>query len=125
MSDPLQALIDKRLSGTRGKLPEDTDAMSKLPTLWSFLTRTDAGGDFAKDPAHITIRMGLGQWLVELTDPTLEVGLTAVVSELREALTALEGLANNPAAPWRPWKGSAGKFKKKNKSSVADGRISG
>ena len=121
MHDPLQTLIDKRLSGNKGKLPDDPDAQQLLGTLWSFLTRTDAGGELAKDPAHITIRLGLGQWLVELTDPTLEVGLTAVVSRLKDALAGLEALANDPAAPWRPWKGSSGKFKKRSKGSVAEG----
>lgn len=116
--NPLQDLIDRRLAGDGGQLPDDPRSRELYPTLWSFLTRRDVDGNLAKDPAIITIRLGLGTWLVELTDPTLEVGLTCVVTELAEALRQLEEAVCNPRAPWRPWKGSEGKFRARSKRSV-------
>jgi hypothetical protein len=122
--DPLQQLIDRRVAGDNGALPDDDESKDKLPTLWSFLTRRSVSDDLSKDPAAVTIRLGLGNWLVELTDPTLEVGLTAVVPTLYSALQALEKAISDPAAAFRPWKGSAGKFKKRNKKPVSNHEVS-
>lgn len=118
-SDALQLLIDRRVAGDQGALPDDEESKKRLPTLWSFLTRRDVNEELAKDPAAVTIRLGLGTWLVELTDPTLEVGLTAVVPSLHGALEALEEAASDPKAAFRPWKGSSGKFKKRNKKPLS------
>jgi hypothetical protein len=122
-SDNLQKLIDRRIAGEAGDLPEDEESRELLPTLWAFLTRRSVNDELAKDPAAITIRLGLGQWLVELTDPTLEVGLTAVVPKLHEALEALEMCARDPKAPFRPWRGSSGKFKKRNKRLLSNSEL--
>lgn len=110
--DPLSELLAKRLAGDSGSLPDDPDSQKELPILWSFLTRRDVDGKLAKEPAAITIRLGLGQWLVTLTDQSLEVSMTAVVPVLSQALESLEEAISSPAAPWQPWKRSKGKFEK-------------
>lgn len=118
MNDPLQTLLQLRLAGNAGSLPDDDLSRGQLPILWSFLTRRDVNGDLSKEPAAINIRLGLGAWLVTLTDPSLEVSLTTTVTVLSEALEQLEESARSPNAPWAPWKRSVGKFTKVNKNSA-------
>lgn len=115
--DPLSTLLARRLDGDGQGLPDDSDSRRALPILWSFLTRRDASGDLSKEPATISIRLGLGSWLVTLTDPSLEVSLAAAAPSLADALEHLEEAARNPAAAWAPWKRSKGKFEKVNKRS--------
>lgn len=110
--DPLSELLHKRLSGEQGSLPDDPNSRERLPILWSFLTRRDVDGKLAKEPASISIRLGLGQWLVTLTDQSLEVSMTAVVPVLSQALELLEEAVSKPSAPWQPWKRSKGKFER-------------
>lgn len=109
-TDPLSLLLQKRLAGDSGSLPADERSRESLPILWSFLTRRDVNGKLGKQPASVSIRLGLGQWLVTLTDPSLEVSLTTVAPVLSESLEKLEEAIGSPAAPWQPWKKSSGKF---------------
>lgn len=115
--DPLSALLARRLAGDVQGLPDDPDSRRTMPILWSFLTRRDASGDLSKEPATISIRLGLGSWLVTLTDPSLEVSLAAAAPVLADALEHLEEACRNPSAAWAPWKRSRGKFEKVNKRS--------
>jgi hypothetical protein len=119
--DPLSQLLARRLAGDQGSLPDDDNSRHELPVLWSFLTRRDVDGNLAKEPAAINLRLGLGQWLVTLTDPSLEVSLTVVVPVLAQALHSLEAAAQSPAAPWQPWKRSKGKFEKLNSRTPGQG----
>lgn len=114
----LDRLIQLRLDAGGSRSPEDPGAQSSWPVLWSFLTRTDADPTHSKDPAAVTIRMGLGGWLVSLTDPSLQVTLTVGVEHLEHALDKLEETIRSPYASWSPWKGSSGKFSKKSKGTA-------
>lgn len=116
-TDPLSCLLRKRLGGDAGSLPDDECSRLSLPILWSFLTRRDVNGNLSKEPAAISIRLGLGAWLVTLTDPSLEVSMTTVAPVLSESLQQLEAAARDPRAPWSPWKRSKGKFEVVNKSA--------
>lgn len=121
--DPLSLLISKRLGGERNSLPDDEESESTLPVLWSFLTRRDVDGKLSKEPASISIRLGLGQWLVTLTDPSLEVSMTTVVPVLADSLQKLEEAARSVDAPWQPWKRSKGKFEKVNKNTPSQEEV--
>jgi hypothetical protein len=114
-SDPLSALLERRLGDGQAALPDDDVSRRNLPVLWSFLTRRDAAGNLSKEPAAVTIRLGLGSWLVTLSDPSLEVSLTACASALSSCLEQLEAAARSPYAAWSPWRRSKGKFEKVNK----------
>lgn len=116
-ADPLSFLLQKRLGGDAGSLPDDLDSQRLLPILWSFLTRRDVNGNLSKEPASINIRLGLGAWLVTLTDPSLEVSMTTVAPVLSDSLQQLEAAARDPRAPWSPWKRSKGKFDVVNKGA--------
>lgn len=124
MDSPLDVLLGRRLRGDAGSLPDDPRSAKELPTLWSFLTRRDVNGNLSKEPAAINIRLGLGAWLVTLTDQSLEVSLTTTVSELAASLEQLEVAVNNPSAPWSPWRRSKGKFEKVNKKSARREEVS-
>ena len=115
MESPLDTLLQIRLKGSAGALPDDPDSQRTLPTLWSFLTRRDVNGELSKEPATISIRLGLGAWLVTLTDQSLEVSMTTTVTVLADALVQLELATLDPNAPWAPWRRSRGKFEKVNK----------
>lgn len=118
-SDPLSMLLKKRMEGEAGSLPDDDDSRRQLPILWSFLTRRDVDGKLAKEPATINIRLGLGAWLVTITDPSLEVSMTTTTPVLSESLQQLEAAARDPRAPWSPWRRSKGKFERVNKSAAS------
>lgn len=118
MQGPLDTLIRMRLEGNAKALPDDDTSQLSLPILWSFLTRRDVDGNLSKEPATINIRLGLGAWLVTITDPSLEVTLTASVTVLSEALAQLEEVARSPNAPWAPWRRSVGKFTKVNRNTT-------
>ena len=117
MNSPLDILLRRRLEGDVGCIPDDNRSATELPTLWSFLTRRDVDGNLSKEPATINVRLGLGTWLVTLTDPSLEVSLTTTVNALADALPQLERAVNAPSAPWSPWRRSKGKFDKVHKKS--------
>jgi len=91
------------------------ECRDRFPTLWLFLTRVQVTEDLDKDVASVSIRLGLGEWLVELTDPGFEVSLCATSSTLVEALDALERALQRPDAPIRPWKGTKGKLRARPK----------
>lgn len=116
-SDPLTELLQKRLAGETGSIPDDERSKKELPILWSFMTRRDVDGKLSKQPASVSIRLGLGQWLVTLTDPSLEVSLTTVVPVLSQSLEQLEVAIASPSAAWQPWKKSTGKFEKLNRNT--------
>lgn len=117
--DPLSMLLTRRLGSDLDRLPDDPESLRSLPVLWSFLTRRDVNGKLAKEPATVTIRLGLGAWLVSITDPSLEVSLTTSAPVLAEALQALEEAARSPLAAWSPWKRSRGKFEAVNSRTAS------
>lgn len=117
--NPLDRLINLRTGGDEVSLPCDDVSRELLPTIWAFLTRRFVSEDLEKERASVSIRLGVGMWIVELSDPSLEVGLTAAVPSLHDALEALEARANDPQAAWKPWRGSEGKFRRRNKRSDA------
>lgn len=117
MEDPLDRLLAKRLGSDGQSLPDDDASRATLPILWSFLTRRDVDANMTKEPAAVSIRMGLGQWIVTLTDQSLEVSLSCSSSCLASCLQDLEAAARNPTAAWTPWKKSRGKFDKVNAKS--------
>lgn len=117
MTDVIQRLVDTRLRGHTGSIPDDEEARRRWPTLWSFLTRQDVNGELAKDPASFSVRLGLGAWLVTLTDSSLEVTIQSTSPELADVIDNLEQTITNPHAPWSPWRRSEGSFRRVNKRS--------
>lgn len=107
-------IVRRRASGKQCSLPDDPDSQRLLPILWNFLTRREALDEWEKETATISIRLGLGEWLITLTDPTLQVSCTVAARVLADALSIWEEVAGSTQSVWTPWKGSSGKLKKKN-----------
>lgn len=110
-------LIDRLIEGRKGAqkaLPDD-EARTKYPNLWAFMTRVQAGEGYEKDLASVSIRLGFGEWMVDLSDPSLELSVTASSKTLDGAMEAMEAILASPCPPIRPWKGSTGKLRKLKK----------
>lgn len=117
MTTPLDRLLNHRLHGSANSLPDDDGAQKEMPTLWSFLTRKEVDEKTRKEPATISIRLGLGAWLVTLTDQSLEVSMQTTCPTLAGCLGQLEKACRDPNAPWSPWRKSKGKFDRVNARS--------
>lgn len=111
----LKDIIAKRLGEGDANLPSDDEARSRWPNLWEFMTHTDAGDNKLKEPARITLSLGLGEWMIDLADQSLGVGLSAASATLQDAFDRLEKAMTAPNAPWRVWRGKDAIFKDKPK----------
>lgn len=105
-----QKLAQARAEGS-AKPPVDHKAMERYPTVYEFLTRTEASPELLKELASISIRMGIGEWVVVLSDPGFAVTVTASAETLDSAFAALEDLLTGPNPPIQPWKGETGALK--------------
>lgn len=115
MSKLLHKLVQGRLKGSLHQLPDDPQSASLWPDLWSWMTSTDAGEDHTKDPARLTIQLGIGEWSVSLTDESLGVSLSATATTLATAFDALQKALVSPNPAIRTWRGSEGALKKRKK----------
>jgi hypothetical protein len=98
-------VLRARLAENGLALPDDEQARKDYPTLWEFLTRTEVEGQRLKEPAKVTVAVGLGCWTVGLSDGSLGMGLTATSRTLLDAFEALEQALRDPKAAWSVWKG--------------------
>lgn len=103
--DIFDRVFNARLSENGASWPNDDQARKDYPNLWEFLTRVEAEGGRLKEPARVSISLGLGCWSVQLSDAALGVGLSATSQTLLEAFDSLEKAIVNPGAAWQVWKG--------------------
>lgn len=116
MSDHLRRLVESRLSGAGRQLPDDVEAQTMWPNLWACLTWVDASDEMTMDPASLTIRLGIGEFVVDLSHPGIEATNSTSAPTLRDAFSVLEAqLASGRG--WKPWKGSSGSFKPRKKKT--------
>lgn len=104
-----QRLLEARLGGVN-RLPDDEEGRKRYPILWQFLTR---GSDESihKDVATISVKMGLGEWLIDLSDAGFAISCSATSPTLNGLLEALETVLSGPNPPIRAWKGEKGSVK--------------
>ena len=95
--------------------PQDSKARERWPTIFEFLTRTEASPDLLKDLASLTIKMGLAEWTIDLSDPGFAVSCSAAAGTLDGLFDALETALTGPNPPIRPWKGETGATRKKKR----------
>jgi len=105
----LDKLVQTRLGATKSLPPDARD--STVPTVVEFLTRVDLGGGVTKEPASITVRLSLGEWAVEISDPGLEVSIPATSDTLLGVFEALERVLTSPNPPIKTWRGATGNLK--------------
>jgi len=77
----------------------DDDAQTKWPELWRWITSTDAGRDYVKDPAKITLRAVPGGFHVALQDIDLCVSVEVVTPHLCGFAEALEAALTSACPP--------------------------
>lgn len=90
-------------------------ARKALPTLFHWLTNTDAGPKHEKEPARLSIRATAGGFTVTLTDESLAVSLDAASTNLGDLLGALEAALTASSPAIRPWGRKGVKLKLKPK----------
>lgn len=117
MSKLLRRLVEGRLAGSIVQLPDDPTAAERWPDLWTWLTSTDAGAEHTKEPARLTIVLGLGEWSVSLTDESLGVSLSTTALTLEGSFGAIQMALMSPNPSIRTWKGSEGSLKKRKKKN--------
>jgi len=115
MAKLLSRIVEGRLKGSLHQVPDDETAAQRWPDVWEWMTSTDAGEDHTKEPARMTIQLGIGEWSVSLTDESLGVSLSATSRTLEGAFEALQLALTSPCPSIRTWKGSEGALKKKKK----------
>lgn len=103
-----------RLQGSISR-PVDDVAKEKYPTVMEFLTRNEASEELEKVLASVTVKCGLGEWLVELSDPGFAISLSATSSTLDGCWEALERSLTSPNPPIRNWRGETGDVKKRKR----------
>jgi hypothetical protein len=93
----------------------DDPAASKFPSLWRFLTETDAGPDFLKDPANLRVNVGPDGVLVTLSDQSLGWSVDASSRHLEGVFEALEAILNGANPPFKQFKDKKTKLKARPK----------
>ncbi len=108
-------MIQQALAANASFGAADDQAALSMPTLWRWLTSTDAGSEHLKEPAKLSIRATPGGFMVSLSDDSLGYSLDAAWPTLEGCLSAMEGMlvSNNP--PWRKWPNHVMKVRKRPK----------
>lgn len=105
---PVLSVMEKLARQRRGegerRVPDDPDFQSECPDLVAWLTATQIGEEFERDPAKLTLVCDGSYWSLTLMDPALEGSLSVLGNTFREALAALEGQLGREEAPWRYFK---------------------
>ncbi len=98
----LKDLVKLRLE-QETSLPDDDEAMKRWPTIWHLLTSRHPTPETVVEPARISIRLGVGCWLVTLNSSDLRIGLEASAPTLAEAFDRWEEEAHSSKAKWKVW----------------------
>lgn len=110
----LVSTFERILQARRGDrlcLPDD-DSRLTLPVVWEFLTRNKADATLEKELATVSVKLGLGEWIIDLSDPGLAISVSATSPSLTGVFAALEACLTGPNPPIRPWKGQKAILKK-------------
>jgi len=90
-------------------------ASAEFPNVWEWLSRTEAGKDFLKDPARLSLALVPGGVQVALTDSTFGVTVDAVSDTLSGVFAALERNLTAQTPTIRTWRKGEISLKKKPK----------
>ena len=107
MSERQLTLLDKMRLTAMGKgqaFGNADDPMQKAcPLLWAWLTSTDGGEDFLKEPATLTIRLIPGGVNVSLGDRSYGLSVETTCDSLSAAFAALERELASPTPLIKQW----------------------
>lgn len=114
----LDRLIDLA-AGANVALGDKADPAAKdWPNLWEWLSRTEAGPDYLKDPARLSLALVPGGVQVALTDATFGVTVDAVSQTLGGVFAALESNLTAQTPTIRTWRKGEVVLRKKSKKAV-------
>ena len=108
-------VLKARLSGNGAQLPNDPEGAKLYPQLWAWLTQVDAGDEFQKEPARLSIQLGLGVWEVGIQDVSLKVGVNCPAPTLNDAYGCMERELASGQARVQVWKGKSLELRKRRK----------
>lgn len=112
---PLDRLIWQHTSGG-ARLGYDLDpAKGTYPRLWRWLTETDAGDDYVKEPGTLAIKATPDGWQVTLSDRTFGKSVDATSETLEGVFLALEVMLDSSNPVIRSWPNHKIELKKKPK----------
>lgn len=98
----LKELIMARLSGNGCSLPTDEWAERQCPLLHELLTCRLVLDGQKKRPARLSIQLGVGEWVVGISDEDLAMSLETTAPTLQDAYQSLEtALASGRG--WKQW----------------------
>lgn len=98
----LEKLVRDRVSGNGPPLPDDQESRKAWPFLWELLTAMMVLDGQAKRPARLTVSLGVGRWVVGLSDEDLAMSLETTAGTLLEAFAAVEK-ALCEGTHWKVW----------------------
>lgn len=95
----------------------DDEAQLSHPLLWTWLTCTDAGPDWIKDPASLKVRAAPTGFIVTLSDECLGYSVESASPTLLGIFDALEAILKLPDVPIRQWPDHKPRVRKRPKST--------
>ena len=98
----LKELIMARLSGNGASLPGDDQAARDWPLLYELLTCRVVLDNQRKRPARLSIQVGVGEWVVGISDEDLAMSLETSAETLAAAFQAAE-MALASGRGWKQW----------------------
>jgi len=110
-------MVQKAIADTVSFGDDFDPCRSALPTLWHWLTCTEAGPDHIKEPAKLTIKATPGGFYASLADDTFGVSIDASAEHLHECFEALEKALTSPQPAIRTWPKHEVQLKKKKKKT--------
>jgi len=115
---PLERLLAQAV-GNGVSLGHASDpAKASLPNVWEWLSTTDAGDEFLKDPCSIRIALVPGGVQGSLTDSSLGVTVDATSETLEGLFAALERNLQSAHPTIRTWRKGDLQLRKKPKKNV-------
>jgi len=100
---PLERMVQQAMGEAQDLGAEDDPAKEAYPALWEFMSRTQVGKDSLRTPCRLSVALVVGGVVATITDVDMKRSLSVAVNHLDSALAALDKLAADPKAPWRPW----------------------
>lgn len=98
----LDQLIRARLSANGASLPDDDQARKELPNLWDMLTCRIVLDGVKKRPSRLTVQLGVGEWVVGLSDEDLAMSIETTSPTLSGVFLALQ-TALESGKGWKEW----------------------
>jgi len=115
VTSPLDRLIANATAGGAELGWHLDPAKGQWPKLWRWLTSTEAGPEYIKDPATIAIKATPEGWQVTLSDRSFGTSVDATSESLAGVFEALELMLGSANPVVRSWPNHKIELKKKKK----------